>query len=794
MNRNTKKLVLGAKICALTMLGGCATSSIEDKYPGITKAERVLEEWGFASASAPSLSWAEEGVYDFELNETPDSYFKRAKSEINAGIAVHDQMVFALMANMTAKFDPINQAKYESALQEYQQAKSEQTNFTLSETQQQVLSDNQQFIEEVVQNNLETCLSASDKELTTAYTMNGVDDVDKRTELITVALTRRKSCLADYQASLNSISIPQDLEYPTLAENNAPAIQRLQSTPFLSKSSLVAPYSDNDRTALQANALPDEAAISQAVTNHFLQSMFSSLSKGEKSTLFGVSMISVNPGWRSMEDYKIQITIRPKIVYRPATADGLDEFLLDKTFSLYERAAIADQYRLDCSIKKRVDQDYCLLNEKDKQAILKDSNNALNDAGLAKPENVPNANFDITAISPVSYGQNMDLQNRQMSQFSLSLMLAASLKEAGVEKAAEVFADFSRQQKREYSSRNRRNRVNIFNDQSQMIGLEVGPAFYAAGSDGHDIQEGLQRETFPILMKLNAEQMQSGVFNKFVIARDCTEPDIRFCLLEARLHFSTTHRWLPAERNWTGVATWPYRAPLSTGQMRTVMEDVNEDCAAEASFFAYEGLKCEELQSKLLGSYVYTNLPKQKKSPEKVKKPAFLQAFPHVIEIQLDDKGKPITTSKRLVFTGQNLGLLKDSLSIDKVTPYFPGQTVKNVSLSGESLIIDVEISDNQGPLIFKFDFQGDKVTTSSTGAVVVMKTVPKKKAAIAKQVSIEMNDNQTKITLADEQTDLPDNLTKVLEEIYDSGEKAKVVPVNSDVKKEKTCKPCKSE
>jgi hypothetical protein len=760
-----KRLCLASLSC-LAMLAGCS-SIPDDEYRAITQAERLLNEWGTASASTPILHHSDEN-YAFKVNKTPDDFFKSAKEESNAGIARHTQVVTSILLSGTAQFDPLNEELVNSQLQKFRSANLPQEAVTLTEEQKAAVIQTNNFIKEQAKANFQSCITAADTETSTAATLT---DQEQILALNSSAINRRKECLADYQASITPMK--NQPEFPNLPANNVPAINRLQQTPFSGKSALNTPWSDAEKSPLSEAALPDHQALAQAATNNFLNGMFTTLSENKDASFFGVTMVAVNPGWRTRNNHKAIVNMMPRLVYAPATKAGVKQYLNDSSIDKELRAEIALNYSIPCS-----DMEFEAICKNKNEQSSNVSNDWLFD-NFEEAKDKDGLKLNVTALSPISYAQNLDLQNRKISQFNLSLMLAASLREAGAEQAAEIFTDFSRKQQKDFISKNALNSVNVFSYSANMFGVEVGPEFVAATLLDNDPELRMQRQSFPILLKFQVESEQA--LNRFLFVKDCPH-EVSYCLMEARLTIDTTHRWQPLERRFTDFLSPSNKYGLSTAQLMRVKSGLKDsETLIQDAFYSN---KLEELRNKLFGTVVSITLP-QKESKTK-KSPSIEFLHPQNVSLKLAKDGKSVEPKDvKFVVSGKHFSELTSAANKTDVkanlSPIYSGQTIEKAEIVGDSIILDMKITENKGPVAFIMTHKGKKISgatnANSMAQLTVQNSKPPAKTSTSYQIQAT-NNGQTSVILPPGSADLPTNVTKVVEGLVATSKTKDLLPL----------------
>ncbi|TQV81019.1 hypothetical protein FKG94_10000 [Exilibacterium tricleocarpae] len=737
-------------------LTACTTVSQTD----ISYAEALLAEWGTATASSPILS-RKKDHYKFNLKKDADSFYATAKSEINAGIARHTQRVTSVLLAGSTQANSVSKGLFDAQKQKFSAVQTA----ALSDNEKSRIDNEQKFLMEQARLNYGICLNAADSELAIAATLQ---DTDKISALNSQALARRNGCFSEYLNRIAPQSPAADTLHPGLPEDNVPALSRIQSLPFQAKEALLTPYSTNDISGLSGSpALPDHEAIAQAATNNFHKAMFTTLG-GENvgNALFGVAMVSVNPGWRTRQNYKAVVNIQPQLIYKRATRKTTLNYLKDSTVPAELRAAIAYQVGEGCEEKNLAP--LC----KNHEALLHSLKTNWQHDSHADVVSNPSA-VTVTAISPVSYGQTLDLKNRQLTQLHLTTMLAAALQNAGLEKAAEFYVDFSKQQRLDFASRNKRNNVNVFSHGNSVIGIEVGPEFLAAAAGREGSAWRLQRQTIPVLLAIDIVDEKDDHYRPIFVKSCKPHDDLEhYCLLEPKLQFVNTHRWLPIDKNRFNIPFLPERKLLSTKQLTDVQKTLRNACGEEPKDTGRQNnqflqARCNELRAKLLGHYNYSSLPILAQAKPK---PAIQHIYPDKVTLAVAD-GKVKPKQVRFIVSGSDLRTLAAGDNTDitgQIAPYFDGQAVEAAALVGDSIVIDMRITDNKGPVMFKIGYEGGSINSGTSPATLAqVLTKVSSQGPNEVQYVIKSDAIGAELTLPPGQRDLPEQVGKLLQTIH---------------------------
>ncbi|QDG39305.1 hypothetical protein FJN14_12905 [Alteromonas mediterranea] len=781
-------LIMRASILPISLvliLSSC-TTRIEKtvNLPAIQAAEEVLDEWGSVTASPPIISIPAD-EYEFKIDKTAEQFYQSAKEEVNAGILQHTKTVFSFLLAASAQADATTKALYENQLSTYQNAviKRSQGETLTDDEKEEAKKAKQAMVDSLAaaaKENFTSCKAIADKEdERVAGEISATDAI----ALNDAAVERRKACLNDYQAELAELEVVSQLpDFPALPENNVPGLSRLQASPFGAKTDISSDaFSLNNGNLSSSLSLPDYNALPQAATNKFLAEMLTTISSNkEKNAYFGVSMISVNPGWRTKEGYHAVVNLDTAVILRDASKATVRKYIGDKNTPDELKELMKVIYIEVCEDDSGDVKEFkSLVNAQDPECVKKRDKifrNAEFVYPFQKYTKLTSSEYyydiNTTAISPVTYAQTQELQNRQISQINLSLMLAATLQSAGMKESAEAFADFSRQRRKEYGSRSADNNVSVFST-GRLVGLEIQPEFFAANWDDSEPSKLLQQQTFPILLRFDT--IGEKQHEELVVAKDCNESQ-PYCLLEPVISIIPSTRWKSADRS-----PWLLNSKeqLTTEEQVSLKVALKKECDQYQPTSKYDEKwfvtnKCAELERKLFGEVQLSRLPDkltEKPTPIPVE---FTHIFPQSVKFK---KGE--THLQDFVLVGKGLEALKGKAGDDigkKISPVYEGIEVQSATLNGNTITISTKISDDKGPVIFVFDL-GDKAisTAMDKDAIASLKAeAPDNKVAGNNPkpetvIKLTVDDNKSiSVSLPAGINDLPAHVKEVLMSFYE--------------------------
>lgn len=233
-----------------------------------------------------------------------------------------------------------------------------------------------------------------------------------------------------------------------------------------------------------------------------------------KQKLFAASMVSVTPGWRTRSDFAARVTIRPTLRFEPARTEVARYVLEDlnnggvaNCGQLMGQPAAMVKYRtLDPKLKPRE----------------------------------PAA---ISAVSPMTDTQHLQLANSQRQRKERALQLALALQSAGLNAGAKLFYEHLKDLEKDVLTDNREVPITAFATGHQ-FGYEIGPELWAqTDPSASKATPGyrLVRQSFPTLILLGFEDEEL----KPRLKCDPEHPEAAPTVVEPHLYIEQTRRWVP---------------------------------------------------------------------------------------------------------------------------------------------------------------------------------------------------------------------------------------------------------
>lgn len=281
----------------------------------------------------------------------------------------------------------------------------------------------------------------------------------------------------------------------------------------------------------------------------------------DKRVLFGVTSLSVNPGWRTRKDFKAVIDAEVKIHPVAAHDETIRQILNCPDYPVSLRKVIADQ---------------------NEQALTEEHRQFFKGKKRMPPEQWGNhakgkpgsLNVHVHAVSPMVDSQNLDLASSIARQDEVALYLAGTLSQMGMGASGNLFTSWAKLQRKDVATRSTVATANSFST-GDHFGFEIGTRLRGlddADVKSHESTQILERQTFPVLLILGVRQ-------------DDARPRLevsggRILVWEPRLTTDYSTRWSRTGHDmlsWLGRRperrpTDAYREVLDQGRLRSELD------------------------------------------------------------------------------------------------------------------------------------------------------------------------------------------------------------------------------
>jgi hypothetical protein len=567
-----------------------------------------LEEYGSVTISPPMLIRADDERFNFNLNRGAESYFNDAKKEVQGGAATLDQAVHALSLGISVQADPTQMAAYGEALQQYLQDKArsaEIRDLKDSAAREEYLSAIQSAIQE--------------------------KDPKKRSELIATAKRNYANALQPPSS--------EKLEYPTahsdtestLAEPADKAKIPEDARKILSGSQL-----QGFRALLQgiSPTINNRSALITAAGDNSVEAIFNILGNPaqgrdflDKVSFLGAAMVSVEPGWRTQQDFAADISVHVEIRYRAARKLILDYLIQDESIPQDLREMIASNYRLN-DTNVEIPEDVYDKKIPEWLKAPKLMQEVIDHWGLdtAVRITIPTSPAPaVAAVSPMTDVQVLDYTSSYRRRNEFALALSFALRSTGLGAQAQLFEQFVKQRENDVLTRTPEVPISSYSS-GHIFGYQIGPVLKAVGdpsSKSPKPEYRLDRQSFPVLIVcgLDSENFQPLITASYDQANNFK----RLIVLEPQIQFTQTHRWIPLTEKSaknrlteTDVLTWNRNLELISNSLKpiqskiasnTPLTDEEKAYMREMVTWSISRYRASTIRNLAIGSYSFQSLP-----------------------------------------------------------------------------------------------------------------------------------------------------------------------------------------
>lgn len=299
----------------------------------------------------------------------------------------------------------------------------------------------------------------------------------------------------------------------------------------------------------------------------------------DKRLLFGVTTLSVNPGWRTRKGFKGVIDARVKVEEQAAQHQTIREMLNCADYPVGLRKIIADSYP---GAQTEAQRQFF----KGKTALL--------EAECKKYTRTAKARLDVQvhAVSPMVDAQNLDLASSVARQNELALFFAAQLTQLGMGGAGSLFTSWSDLQRKDVATRTSVATANSFS-LGDHFGFEIGTRLHGvdeADAQSRDSAQILERQTFPVLLILGMPQDEARP--RLEMAGSAPDGSLRVKVCEPKLSTDFSMRWSHKDHNFWTKLNWrverepsdSYREALAQAKKR---DELNPQLGRTQEFQEY---------------------------------------------------------------------------------------------------------------------------------------------------------------------------------------------------------------
>lgn len=739
----------------ITFVASACCCTIPTTHSAADKLAMIAEEYGHATVSTPILSRPDER-FEFDLNRPALTYFEEAKSEVQGGAAYFEQVVQSLQAGLSVQADPTQAAAYSEALQQYyrskqysdehQRLREEAADTKVALAEERVLRAKEE--RERAQAELSTApddanLTELQSKLNDAETaLRAAED-----ELVAAKVEQAESRSfgegkPDYPTASSEDNTPDPAEGVAKAPEDARGV--LSQEKFQGFGGLLGDISPtvNNRTAI-ISAAGDKA----------VEAIFRVLGKPEQAQkfhgqtiLFGIAMVSVNPGWRTMTGFAADISVQVEMGLQPARPETLTRYLNDSEIPAPLRRTLVGSNGL-----LEVPNEVLAANSASKIPQEWGGANRLplfkGPRGGAGTVPVPL----VAAVSPMTETETLDLGASFRSREELSLRLALALRSAGLAAQAEVFEQFVKDQQRDIKTRNAIAAVSSYSA-GHIFGYQIGPRLLALGdptAKNSDAAYHLSRQAFPVLLIVGLDDATarpqliptaSRGSNSNAAGKPDVEPaaavaastkgaaggaaspksEASALLAEPYIKFTQSTHWVPLSR--TAACD-----RLSPDQLFRLSDRLKSPCVLRGALRKH---RVDILKNKVFGSF--SALPVPLDAMFTAPTPRVLEVVPSTVSMSQKDSNN-LPKSSELTITGEELQQIRlDGVKVVTGDAVLAGQP----RLVGGAIKVDVIVASTREPLIFLLP-TNDRTSVFYTPPVSVSANAPRALVGVVQPAKI---------------------------------------------------------
>jgi hypothetical protein len=315
---------------------------------------------------------------------------------------------------------------------------------------------------------------------------------------------------------------------------------------------------------------PARARLLDASSNKAIQEIFNFLGNPggaepflDKTVIFGVANVGVNPGWRTKEGYTAQLDIKASYEWADAHSETIRRLVKSTAYPVGIRKRIAEEYA-------------AMLTEQERDAVAglpgTVARRRADFAGYAfhKMPAIETDDLLVTAVSPLMDQQALDLTSSYARQDDIAIFLSAALARAGFRGQADAYARFIKQRRHDVATRSAMAIANSYSAGGGVFGFQIGPRLRALAEPENRKSkpaQTLDRQSFPVLVL-------------FGVASDDLRPILvntggTITVYERRMVTRYSHRWQRTDRHrWLVWLNDPKKKPSDLLHRHATLTDL----------------------------------------------------------------------------------------------------------------------------------------------------------------------------------------------------------------------------
>jgi hypothetical protein len=677
----------------------------------LTNLQWYVDAYGFGALSTPLFVQPDETFRFRPTAASADTFFDAARSQVNVRNAGSYQSFFGGGLGLTGQIDLIALQQYLTDLRTYRADAA-------------TVSDKQRLLNEAAYRQYEAAMQA-------IQTLNDPAEREKK----------KADALRELASNLSGPAASASVKQPA-----APAMASGADATIPPTSELLAKMAAVQ--GLYAGGTPGvsnemRSALLMAAGDNATYAILSLLGEPDKMSkftgqkvLFGVSTVSVNPGWLTQKGFAADVSTRVSVSYVPARA-AVRKLVQEQDKLPEALKACLSQSLSDRSLETETVKDWC-----HQPSAIPDPYDREELAPYVL-HSCQGSDLLVAAVSPMSDAQLMDSQSALRRQRELAMQIKLALSYAGAKVAADTFAKWAEQQQQDIQSRGANVVVNAYSSSGGVFGFQVGPRLGADPElkDKKASTEKLVRQSFPTLLIMGFDPQTPGpkVLVRTERVNESTTKAV--CnVVEPELIMQTSTRWQPLNKKAARLSEEEYFALRASIDRAFVnLQDADGKAKEKAPQGEQYKLATEQwkdrqlyrdrwqaLLARLDGTGYSTTLPidvlrAQLKDPcAKCEPPPAVEAMtPGAVELAVETTGRLVPKIVELALMGSDLEKIdttKVTLSQGKaswVNEAGAVQAAPVVKRIGGSLVLRVRVEEDT-PLVFALPVKDSAVVVKT--------------------------------------------------------------------------------
>lgn len=520
-------------------------------------------EFGTMGISSPVLAKPAD-TFAFDVSADANTFYNDAKTSRQGFANIFEQQAVSLAGAANVTVNPVASLGFAAQLQQYQQAVSQN-----NAAQSFLDRKNAAYNAAAYQQYEADLLGARNS------TTNPADFAQKRAEA--------------YKKLVDSLAGPTASTLPALpsASTQPAAPTDLTTRP----TDLIDQFANNGNFAgFQGLAstrpslgITDRAALLTAAGDNAVKAMFKLLGDPKLAAefkgltvIYGVSTVSVNPGWRTKKNYAANVSMRASVIFLPARTEVIRQFVKNRDLPQRVRKEIAHSIGITISDapvvdgRSRIPASYLIPEDATKKSLL-------------QPESVGFTTPLLAAVSPMTDTQTLDLESSFRQQQDLALNLAFQLLAAGQTAQAQAVIKYARSLQQDFATVSPDVVANSYST-GPIFGFQVGPRLKAVEEAARGKASGpadvLDRQSFPALILMG---FAPGDLHPRIVAKGDGD-DAHYDVYEPALKFDGANQWVLMDHPW-------YEGLFGGNKLLSETERLNLSYEVNQNLNALEDLK-----------------------------------------------------------------------------------------------------------------------------------------------------------------------------------------------------------